>query len=210
MSKQLRFPKLDWANKTVSHFTLEMAAACLGVSKSRVKALIAEDRFRSFDKDRCPVKTVFMLDARTVVIAREAVEGLQKLPGGRPKLSIDQKKDLALWLSYGGIYHWMTKAHPSQVPGNCRVCGRRVGTEIPKDGDGSVRVAIKHKPPEPAIKMRLPGGAVVLPRCRGTGLPPKGWRTGKTDYVTGLDVQPEDPRYKGEVPDLQWRPGVKK
>jgi hypothetical protein len=209
-SKQMKFPQLPWENIQVNHLTIEMAAQFLGVSRSRVKALIAEDRFRSFDKDgKLRARAVFMLDKRTIVIARDALQNLKKLPGGRPRLSEDQRKDFEYWLKSGAAIDWMLKAHPSQVPGNCRVCGRRVGTEVPEGGSGAVRVVVKHKPSEPAIRMKLPSGAVILPKCKGSGLPPKGWPTGKVDIATGLEIQPEDPRYNKQVEEMSWRPGLK-
>lgn len=191
---------LTWAvDPPLNYWTVDMVADYMGVSRSRVKALMREGRFK-----------ILWMNQRTAVVEAQAVRHFQKLPGGRPRLTAEQKKDLDLWMVSGGHFGWMMKAHPSMVPGGCRVCGRKVGTVVPESGNGGVRVVVKHKPPEPAIKMRLPGGAVVLPQCRGTGLPPKGWPTGKVDLATGLDIQPEDPRYKTEVAEMGWRPGVKK
>jgi excisionase family DNA binding protein len=189
---------LDPTHVSVNYWTVEIACRHMNISRTRMRALMREGRLQTY-----------RLDRRTVLLSRAEVEGFQKRPGGRPKISVTQAEDIIVWKRYGTIFPWMLTAHPSQVAGECRVCGRRVGTVIPKDGNGVVRVAIKHKPPEPAIRMKLPGGAVILPQCNGTRLPPKGWPTGKTDYTTGLDIQPEDPRYRGEVPEMRWRPGLK-
>jgi excisionase family DNA binding protein len=189
---------LDPTDVTVAYWTLGIAAKWLNVSKTRVKQLVGKGRLR-----------LYRLDGRTVLLSRDEVEAFQKRPGGRPKLTNKMQEAIEQWKNYGVVFDWMTVVHPSKVRGECRRCGRLVGTIIPKQGDGSVRVAVGHKPPEPAIRMRKPGGAVVLPRCNGSGLPPKGWPTGKVDLNTGLQIECEDPRYAGVVPEVRWRPGVK-
>ena len=175
-----------------------MAAEYLGVCMTRMRLLMKQGRLR-----------VFQFNSRTLVVRRDEVERFQKLPGGRPKLTVEQTADLKYWLENGTVIDWMVFAHPSLVRGSCRVCGVQVGTEVPSWSQGDVRVAIKHKPPKP-VKMRLPGGKLITPKCTGSGLPPKGWRTGQMDDRTGKQIEPEDPRYgKGPVSEIRWRAGVK-
>ena len=190
--------ELDPTDISVVYWTLEIAAKCLNVSKTRVIQLVDAGRLQAY-----------RLGKRILLLKRSDVETFQKRPGGRPMILNKMQGDIDKWKDYGVVFDWMIVAHPSQVRGDCRRCGRSVGTIIPKNGDGTVRVTVWHKPPEPAIKMVQPGGAVVLPRCNGSGLPPKGWPTGKVDLNTGLQIECEDPRYAGVVPEVRWRPGVK-
>jgi hypothetical protein len=200
MSKIIQLTKLYYNPPlNVQHiWTLEMAAGHLGVGVQRVRVLVRQGRL-----------TAYRFGKQLIVLCAEEVAAFQKRPGGRPKLTNKMQADIDQWVKWGVVFDWMMVAHPSHVRGGCRRCGRTVGTAIPKGGDGTVRVAVAHKPPEPAIRMRKPGGAVVLPRCNGSGLPPKGWPTGKVDLNTGLQIECEDPRYAGVVPEVRWRPGVK-
>ena len=52
------------------------------------------------------------------------------------------------------------------IRGRCPYCGRRVATRIPKGGDGSLRVAVKHGRPDPMN---------TKSKCPGSGEPVKEW-----------------------------------
>jgi excisionase family DNA binding protein len=156
-------PKIDAGEVMV--WTVQMAADYLRVGVVRVRRLIRQGRLQA------------SRSGRILLLNRLEVEGLRKLPGGRAKLSEAQKRDFEIWKAWGAFDGWMRTCPPSLMPGRCGVCGKMVGTVIPKGVEGcSVRVMVKHFPKVPIV-MVLKTGRKVRGRCPGSGTAPKGWRT---------------------------------
>ena len=151
-------------------WTIGMTAEYMGVSKQRVRVLMNLGRLKPY-----------ALDERTVVFLRADVESFRKRPGGRPRLTEDQKRDVRDWLEWGTLYPWMRTAHPSLIRGECALCGAMVGTVLAGEGT-TARVTVRHKPK--AFKRKEVGAYTIIRQCAGSGKVPKGWRGPQVEYVS--------------------------
>lgn len=147
-------------------WTVAMAAKYMNVGTARIRKLARQGRL-----------STLQTGGRLIMLDRDEVLGFKKRPGGRPALSQAQQKEFEIWLEYGMFEKWMKTCAPSLMPGECCMCGKKVGTVIPENTPGmSVRVAVRHYPKHP-IAMKLSTGRVVKARCPGGGKVPRGWRT---------------------------------